>query len=278
MIDVVLSAAGGEARTPSGETVVATIASRHHAVWIDIRDPLPGSQTAVAALLAALVDRAVTAGAAGVHWASEAPEGDLVDAVADAAGLTERRDLLQLRRSLPLGPECRIGVPEVATRGLRLGTADEEAWVRTNNRAFAHHPDQGQETVESFRATSRSPWFAAEDIRLVDGTDGDGLAAFCWTKRHPPSADDPALGEIFVIGVDPDHQGGGIGAGVVLAGLDHLAGRGMDTAMLYVDVDAAPARRLYDRLGFIEHQVRRVRSTGPVRRDGGPVAGPQRTE
>jgi mycothiol synthase len=114
-----------------------------------------------------------------------------------------------------------------------------------------------------------APWFDATGFLLLDGDPpvdaGGRLDGFCWTKVHPASATGSAAGEIYVIGVDPDAGGRGLGRALVRAGLDHLAGRGLGRALLYVDADNQPARRLYDRLGFTTAGTRRVRSRTTLR-------------
>jgi mycothiol synthase len=67
----------------------------------------------------------------------------------------------------------------------------------------------------------------------------------------------PPLGEIYVIGVDPDRHRRGLGRALVLAGLDHLARQGLAVGMLYVDGTNTPARKLYESMGFtIDHTDR----------------------
>jgi len=61
------------------------------------------------------------------------------------------------------------------------------------------------------------------------------------------------MGEVYVLGVDPAAHGRGLGRVLTLAGLHHLAGRGLDTVLLYVEADNAPAVRVYEKLGFAVH-------------------------
>ena len=58
---------------------------------------------------------------------------------------------------------------------------------------------------------------------LLHERDGK-LAAFCWTKVHSDTS--PPMGEIYVIAVDPEFHGLGLGKALTIAGLDHLAAQG----------------------------------------------------
>ncbi len=161
-------------------------------------------------------------------------------------GWEARRDLWQLRRALPADPS-----------GLRTTafTADDiDEFVALNNRAFAWHPEQSGLTAEAVRRSMAEPWFEADGFRLLH-LEGR-LAGFCWTKIHAEA--EPPLGEIYVIAVDPDFHGRGLGGPMTRAGLDWLAGRGLGVAMLYVESDNAPANAVYAKLGFVHHHTDRA--------------------
>jgi mycothiol synthase len=208
------------------------------------------------ALVRSAVEAVAAAGGGELHvWVTDAGAG--VEEVARNAGMRPGRELHQLRRSLPVGHEF-----DLTTRGFVRGQ-DEAAWLEVNNRAFAGHPEQGGWTLETLLAREREPWFDSEGFRLHE-RDGR-LAGFCWTKVHRDH--DPPLGEIYVIGVDPDFQRHGIGRPLVLAGLDWLASQRLTVGMLYVDSANRSAVQLYDRLGFTSHHVDRafVVDVPPVR-------------
>ena len=159
------------------------------------------------------------------------------------AGMHADRTLFQMRRSLPTS-----FVVNVETRDFRPGT-DDESWLSVNNRAFADHGEQGGWTLDTFCQRRGEDWFDPTGFRVHE-RDGR-MAAFCWTKVHEPV--DPGgerVGEIYVIAVDPDFRGLGLGKQLTLAGLEHLAGQGITIALLYVDADNAAAVAMYQRLGF----------------------------
>ena len=78
----------------------------------------------------------------------------------------------------------------------------------------------------------------------------DTLLGFHWTKIHPDGA-----GEVYVLGISPQAQGLGLGHTLLTRGLRLLAERGAPVVLLYVDGDNTAARRLYERAGFVEHDL-----------------------
>jgi mycothiol synthase len=198
-------------------------------------------------LIEAAVGVIAEAGGGHVHWWVFEPT-QMHATVAASGGLQPGRRLHQMCRPLPTGIEC-----ELDTRDFVVGQ-DEAAWLEVNNRAFAWHPEQGGWDLETLQAREQQPWFDPAGFRLHE-RDGR-LAGFCWTKVHRDN--DPVLGEIYVIAVDPDFHGLGLGKALTLAGLDHLARQGVGTGMLYVDADNATAVAMYERLGFSVHRTDRA--------------------
>ena len=206
-------------------------------------------RAAADALRRAVTD-AIEAGASLVRWWA-APATEATDDCADAAGLTATRDLLHLRVPLPAADPD----PEVSIRSYT--PADADAWIRVNNRAFHWHPEQSGMTRERLDALTAEPWFDPAGF-LLHERDGR-LAAFCWTKLHTDHT--PRLGEIFVIAVDPDFHGRGLGRALTLAGLRWLHDAGAGIGALYVESDNTPAIAAYERIGFTLHHIQRAYTT-----------------
>jgi mycothiol synthase len=194
--------------------------------------------------------------------------GDLPAAarLAAAVGFRRSRALWQMRRSLAAEiPEPHLPAG-ISVRTFRVGL-DEDDWLALNRRAFARHPEQGDWTRSDLELREREPWFDQAGFFLAhrDRT----LAGFHWTKVHgslrrdAPVAssggqtarsepDREAIGEVYVVGVDPDEQGTGLGRALTLIGVRYLRSLGLAEVMLYVDESNTAAIGLYASLGF-EH-------------------------
>jgi mycothiol synthase len=196
-----------------------------------------------------------------------------LDEVVTAVGFRRLSEQFQMRVPLPPAESPRWPAG-IAVRAFVPGQDDGD-WLRVNNRAFAAHPDQGGWSEETLKARTAESWFdpagfllayageerSAERARSAQGeaTHKPALAGFCWTKVHEAEGEEPRLGEIYVIGVDPDHQGTGLGRALTVAGLEHLADvQGCRTGMLYVDGANRAALGLYRALGFEVHRSDRA--------------------
>jgi mycothiol synthase len=166
--------------------------------------------------------------------------------LAEKAGLVVVRELWQMSRDLR-GDEPHPEVPDgIVVRPFVQGT-DEEAWLRVNAAAFADHPDQGRMTMRDLLVREQEPWFRADDLLLAE-RDGEVVASV-WMKVEG------AIGELYVLGVDPRAQGHGLGRLLTAMTLAHLAVRGCDRAVLYTAPTSPAAVRTYQWSGFTTSRV-----------------------
>lgn len=179
--------------------------------------------------------------------------------LAGSHGFTRARVLVQMRRDLAgVDPDPQPRLPDdVVVRPFRPGR-DEDAWLRVNARAFAWHPEQGRWTRVDLRLREAEGWFDPEGFLLAwRGDPDDGvLLGSHWTKVHPAGdVADEAVGEVYVLGVDPDAQGMHLGAALTDLGLAHLRRRGLRQVLLYMEESNTPAVRLYGARGFTRFAV-----------------------
>jgi ribosomal protein S18 acetylase RimI-like enzyme len=107
------------------------------------------------------------------------------------------------------------------------------------------HPDwreDQQRAVEDVCAEKKERVWVAE----VDGT----AVGFVAIELHHPER---SMGEISMLAVDPDHQGGGIGTALTEFALERLEDAGMKVAMVETGGDPghAAARRTYEKAGYV---------------------------
>ena len=155
------------------------------------------------------------------------------------------RHILKIHRSL------RDAIPEIAhSFSIRTfnPSTDKDQWLKLNNTIFAHHPDQGNWAMADLENRMAEHWFDAAGFFLV--VEAETIIGFCWTKIHDEFVNQDPIGELYVVGVHPDHAHKGIGRAVSIAAMNYLVGKGLKQSMLYVDADNEKGLGLYKSLGF----------------------------
>jgi mycothiol synthase len=162
--------------------------------------------------------------------------------LAASAGFSRARSLWQMARPLTeMPPEPRI--PSGVVVDTFVPGLDDEEWVRLNGRAFADHPEQGRLTLADLQQRMAQPWF--DPAGFFVARRAAGMVGFHWTKQH-----EDQLGEVYVLGVDPQSGGRGLGRALLAVGLTHLKRLGNTKVQLYVEADHGAAIALYSAYGF----------------------------
>jgi mycothiol synthase len=160
-------------------------------------------------------------------------------------GFSLVRQFLMLRLKTDDAHEQHINQPIWQYRHLKRG--EEGKLTQLQNRSFTetwgYNPTSVQEIIYSLSLASNSP----EDV--IVASDGDRLAGYCWTKTCKENTTTKTA-QVFMLGVDPDYRGRGIGKGVLLMALRYLRIRGVHIVELTVDSNNQAAYSLYQSVGF----------------------------
>ncbi len=164
-----------------------------------------------------------------------------LDRAVESMGWIEARSLLFMAVDRPTSGSRD---DELLQRLRTFTEADIAGLVAANRRAFADHREAASLGEDDVARMMKEPWFDPEGIFLL--SDPERIIGFCWTRIH-----DNGDGEIYRIGVVPDHSGTGAGRVLLLAGLAHLTGKdSVQRCVLWVDGSNERAISLYRSVGM----------------------------
>jgi mycothiol synthase len=158
------------------------------------------------------------------------------------------RRYLELRLDLSRARLSHFSKTTFWLRHLRKG--EEEKLTQIQNRSFANTWGYSPNTPENIIYRINLPHCSLEDIILAFKVDKP--IGYCWTRMNygEDNHEVGGQGRIYMLGVDPDYRGKGVGMQVLTAGLSYLKSRGVRIVQLTVDRDNKAARALYRMVGF----------------------------
>lgn len=158
------------------------------------------------------------------------------------------RRFLELTLDLSNGDVPNIN--RISPRCRHLKHGEEDKLVQIQNRSFAGTWGFNPNTLEEIVHGIRLPGCSPEDIILA--CDGENVIGYCWTRTYAgrDKVTRGDKGRIYMLGVNPDYRGKGIGKEVLLAGLSYLKSNGVAIVELTVDSENKAACALYRSAGF----------------------------
>ena len=196
-------------------------------------------------LLSYATHRAKELGAKAAH-VNIPQDNTVAKSVLSRLGFRLIRRFLELRLDIPKVRWQDIDQATLRCRSLQRG--EEDKLTQIQNRSFAgtwgYNPNTVEEIIYRTNLSNCSP----EDIVLA--YEGDKPIGYCWTRLTYEAATGERKGQIFMLGVDPDYRGKGVGKGILLAGLSYLKSKGLQIAELTVDSRNKAACSLYWSVGF----------------------------
>ncbi len=197
-------------------------------------------------LLGCAIRRARELGARVAH-VNIMEDNAVAESVLSRLGFECVRRFLKLRLDITDVRWSDINQAALGCRYLQRG--EEDKLTQIQNRAFAGTWGYNPNTVEEITYRTNLSTYSPEDIVLT--CEGDKVIGYCWTgiacKGGVPSE---RKGQIFMLGLDPDYRGKGMGKKILLAGLAHLKSRSLQVAELTVDSENKAACALYKSIGF----------------------------
>jgi mycothiol synthase len=193
------------------------------------------------------VDRSRELGIMTLH-ANIFQDSDAAKRFLTRMGFTFVRRFLELR--LDLAEMVLPEMSEIAPRCRSLQPGEEGRLTQLQNRSFAgtwgFNPNTTEEIIYRINLPKSSP----ADIFLM--FDSDKPVGYCWTRIEfrKKKATGEETGRIYMLGVDPDYRGRGLGRQLLLIGLSYLKSKGLRVAVLTVDSENKAARVLYNSVGF----------------------------
>ncbi len=105
-----------------------------------------------------------------------------------------------------------------------------------------------QKSVEDVCAAEETTVWVARVFDRSEVNNAGSIVGFIAVKLHS----EDSMGEIYMVAVDPDFQGRGIGSALIEFALDWMKNVGMSIAMVETGGDPghSPARHTYEKVGF----------------------------